>query len=230
MATKNLIPRGSGEGGLGISDTVWGHGYFDTGHFNKGLYISGLPIDQALDQAGVGGKWEDSATAGDIYYNGGNAGIGTSDPVSRLHVSTNSANTINLTREIDIIGLAGGAACKIEGGALAGTAFSNGAAIGFTLLDSDGTDSGGATEGYLYFETKDSGTGLSEKMRIDSVGNIGIGTTNPKSELNVTANNSGQGAILTLENSDTSMPNYFGILKNCNISLAPKIMMLSYAH
>ena len=36
-------------------------------------------------------------------------------------------------------------------------------------------------------------------------GNVGIGTTNPKSELNVAANNSGQGAILTLENSDTSI-------------------------
>ena len=36
-------------------------------------------------------------------------------------------------------------------------------------------------------------------------GNVGIGTTSPKTTLNVAANNSGQGAILTLENTDTSI-------------------------
>ena len=38
-----------------------------------------------------------------------------------------------------------------------------------------------------------------------SSGNVGIGTDNPKTTLNLAANNSGQGPILTLENSDTSI-------------------------
>jgi hypothetical protein len=36
MSTKNLMPRGSGEGGIGRHDNAWGQAYFDTGNFNKG--------------------------------------------------------------------------------------------------------------------------------------------------------------------------------------------------
>ena len=39
-----------------------------------------------------GGKFEDSATAGDIYYNGGNIGIGTTSPYAKLHVTNEIAN------------------------------------------------------------------------------------------------------------------------------------------
>tara|TARA_B100000405_G_scaffold298532_1_gene255645 strand:+ start:5631 stop:6695 length:1065 start_codon:yes stop_codon:yes gene_type:complete len=35
MATKNLIPRGDGEGGIGKSNTAWGKAYFKTGYFDK---------------------------------------------------------------------------------------------------------------------------------------------------------------------------------------------------
>jgi hypothetical protein len=41
-------------------------------------------------------------------------------------------------------------------------------------------------------------------INLDSTA-VGIGTTSPKTTLNVAANNSGQGAILTLENSDTGI-------------------------
>jgi hypothetical protein len=43
---------------------------------------------------------------------------------------------------------------------------------------------------------------LTESMRIDSAGNVGIGTSAPKSLINAT---SGSGAVLTLENSSTSL-------------------------
>ena len=124
---------------------------------------------------------------GDSYLNalGGNVGIGTTSPGAQLHVSSASGNTINLTRDIDIIGIANGAASKIQGGAMSGVSPSMGGAIGFALLDSDGTGTVGNTEGYLYFETKDSGASLTEKMRIDSSGNVGIGTTDPGHKLTV---------------------------------------------
>ena len=60
-----------------------------------------------------------------------------------------------------------------------------GGAIGFTLKDSDGTGSGGSTEGLVYFKVKDSGGNLTEKMRIDSDGKVGIGTTSPSTTLQV---------------------------------------------
>ena len=43
------------------------------------------------------------------------------------------------------------------------------------------------------------------QMVLDASGNLGIGTASPKTTLNVAANNSGQGAILTLENTDTGI-------------------------
>jgi hypothetical protein len=42
-------------------------------------------------------------------------------------------------------------------------------------------------------------------ITIDSSEQVGIGTSLPKTTLNLSANNSGQGPILTLENSDTSL-------------------------
>ena len=47
--------------------------------------------------------------------------------------------------------------------------------------------------------------GNATAITIDSSENIGIGQATPKTTLNAAANNSGQGAILTLENTDTSI-------------------------
>ncbi len=88
MTTKNLIPRASGEGGIGITDVTWGYGYYDTGNFNKGLFVKGSGIEDVIantvTQGGLGGEWTRNGL--DIYYNGGNVGIGTTDPSAALHV------------------------------------------------------------------------------------------------------------------------------------------------
>lgn len=156
--------------------------------YRKGddLYFNGKKL--LTDGAGGGaGKWSDGTTAGQIYYSGGNVGIGTVNPIGPLHVisPSASANTINMTRERDVIGIANGASSKIQGGALAGVSPLMGAALGFALVDTDGTAALGNTHGYLYIETKDSGGSLTEKMRITSDGNVGIGTTSPSRTLTV---------------------------------------------
>ena len=232
-----------------------------SGVFSHSLTVSGQPVLTGTSSSL--GKWTDGA-GGDIYYNGGNVGIGTTQPYHPLHVQTDqtetkivvdnqgadnntyggwigsngdqnrklhlgtklnglyetamtidsngnvgigntnpigplhvssphsSDNTINLTRNVNITGITEHAASKIEGGALAGPSPSMGGAIGFALFDSDGTGPGADTEGYLYFETKDSGGGLTEKMRLASDGNVGIGTAFPEAYLHVSGSSASQ--------------------------------------
>ena len=46
---------------------------------------------------------------------------------------------------------------------------------------------------------------LTDAITVDGSNNVGIGTISPRTELNIAANNSGQGPTLTLENTDTSI-------------------------
>ena len=49
MATKNLIPRGSGEGGIGITGTPWGSGVFNSGIFDESLTVGGDQVVLSSD-------------------------------------------------------------------------------------------------------------------------------------------------------------------------------------
>jgi len=89
MATKNLVPRGSGEGGIGVGSKAWGSAYFNSGNFNHELKISGVSVSTG-SAGGIGGKWLDSVTAGDIYYTGGKVGVGTDNPSEQLDIAGNT--------------------------------------------------------------------------------------------------------------------------------------------
>ena len=58
-----------------------------TGEFVKSLTISGVSV-----ATGEGGKWSDGAVPGQIYYDGGNVGVGTPSPVSRFAVHVPSTD------------------------------------------------------------------------------------------------------------------------------------------
>jgi len=245
MTTKNLIPRASGEGGIGITDVTWGYGYYDTGNFNKGLFVSGHNITQVIAetvaQGGLGGEWTKAVNGLDIYYNGGNVGIGTSIPSRKLQIHSDTAvsQTVAVTtlsngtaishasigHGTDKIGnlqlgnAAGNLKVRLDAG---GDSYFNGGNVGIgasnpvakthienghllisqssnttqenILLQSSGyrlnsnlhgnvsirsNYTNSTNSGSLNFYTAVTGTGTTERMRIQPNGNVGIGTSNP---------------------------------------------------
>ena len=173
MTTKNLIPRASGEGGIGITDVTWGYGYYDTGNFNKGLFVKGSGIEDVIantvTQGGLGGEWTKAVNGLDIYYNAGNVGIGTAVPATALDINKGIGGTapiITLSRGGNPMSRFGIATAT--GGLLAGSLTND------LCIRTEG--------GNIRFGTA---SATKTDMSILSNGNVGIGTTDPAAALDV---------------------------------------------
>jgi hypothetical protein len=110
---------------------------------------------------------------------------GSSSQYSKLAVQGNSANAFGGYFSIGY----GGAATGLSAGADIGTInFTDTGAGQFAQIrcDTDATTSAGDFPGRLVFSTTaDSASSPTERMRIDSAGNVGIGTTSPTQRLHV---------------------------------------------
>ena len=166
--------------------------FFDNG----GVYNdSGI----GLDGAGNGSETMWFNALGGFYFNygtggqkitfapSGNVGIGTAGPASPLHVfhvasSLNSFDDVLTVNSFVTGGYAGGAnpgfgPAIVFSGSITG--------LGERTLGRIATvNENGNTSG-LSFYTQTTADSVSEKVRIDHTGNVGIGTTNPTEKLSV---------------------------------------------
>ena len=161
---------------------------------NNGVYLNGAGTDGwlRLNASGV----SNNRTAIDLYgqnqgdyikmragntdalwiNSAGNVGIGESSPDTSLHIKKNQSSA---NSSIKLENSAGGnnSSFSIDWQlASSGTS---------AQIKADRTNSPGAGDTDLIFSTSTTGTALVEAMRIDQSGNIGIGTDNPSSKLNV---------------------------------------------
>ena len=142
---------------------------------------SGLLDDTGRYFIDVGSNGDDFT----ILQNG-NVGIGTITPVSKLHVEQiqNAESLITIRNNRQDAGDV----------PLFGISAQNGVTNVSKISFYRGT---GGDSGYLTFSTKvDNASSLTEKVRIDGAGNVGIGTISPATLLNISSASADGGKIL----------------------------------
>jgi len=149
-----------------------GHSFL--GGNTTGMYLAGT------NQLG----FSTAGTFAAVIDASGNVGIGTASPSTKTVINL-SGGTSSYTNPLRLVNIAGGSSgCDIQ---FAGTYSTTAPDNAFTAGSIGGLTTSGLSNGSgaLIFKTQLNGT-LSETMRIDASGNVGIGTSSPVAQLSLT--------------------------------------------
>jgi hypothetical protein len=202
----------SGVNGVDISEsasnaTQSGRLFFSTNTASEGFALFNSNGTLQINSGGIPNNT--SGTNRISILSNGNVGVGTTSPDAKLHVFGTSE---------DNRGVGQGVTSVIEITNSYVTAFNRLSELIFSTSTGGGANrmsaissaytgqSGSNLSGDLRFSTRTVGdSALSEKIRIESDGNVGIGTTSPDSKLHVYANNADAPTVVTIENGDTAV-------------------------
>ncbi|HSX40305.1 MAG TPA: MerR family DNA-binding transcriptional regulator, partial [Candidatus Saccharimonadales bacterium] len=173
---QNFIPGSSGVSGFWQRPA--GTGSIAPSNITDSINIGGIATSSALEHfAGTSGE--------NSFFNTGNVGIGTTNPQALLHIRSSNDGSEKLMLVLDNSGDSVNTASGIgfnTNGSYTQTA---------KIVDLRTNESGqGDTALTFYVQDNAGGSppGLTEKMRINARGNVGIGSTNPGSLLDVSGN------------------------------------------
>jgi trimeric autotransporter adhesin len=167
-----------------------------------GNFITGSAVNDVTFRADGGGKilFSTSATGAtnDLTLSSGNVGIGTTSPGALLHVASTGGGTFTGLLISNTPAGTGVAPTQISF-----SRSTNSKITGAILSDISGA--GSFSDGYISFLTRTSES-VTEKMRINNSGNVGIGTTAPSAGLQIekTVGADAVGGSLILSRNDST--------------------------
>jgi hypothetical protein len=185
-----------------------------TGHFVAQTSSGGPALNVGSDASGT---WYNSAYANNTWYNSAyanNAGIAR---IHRWLVGGEEAMRVNTSGNVGIGTSSPDTALHVDSGTVNNVAKFHSTDSTASIYLTDGTTTGGDTGVQGLIATGDIlevrglnkvilATGTTDRMTIDSSGNVGIGTSTPSSELEISATTT---PILTFERQDSTFGNGF---------------------